>query len=166
MKLWLSSNLLCRPSARKCNYPVWLVAGLLTFCLFFSCRTQRTKEEVIKEIRDTEAAFNEVLLKQGVPYAFSRFADSLAVIKRGLNDTLLKGRSAILTYYSDPFYKNAKAYWKPDHIEVSGSLDMAYSYGHYTWLVTDSTGKESSYKGVYLTVWKRQPDNTWRYVWD
>jgi ketosteroid isomerase-like protein len=27
-------------------------------------------------------------------------------------------------------------------------------------------GEVGEYQGVFHTVWKRQPDGTWKYVWD
>jgi len=73
------------------------------------------------------------------------------VIKRE-NDTLIKGFENIEKYYLNAFYNNAKATWKPDFIAVSDDGTMAYSYGNYNWVITDTVGKTSNYPGVYITI--------------
>lgn len=117
------------------------------------------------EIENTETAFMQACKEKGIGEAFYLFADSTAIIKRE-NDTLISGPEAIRNYYSRPFYSTAEVAWKPVHIDVSASRDMAYSYGKYNWIFTDSAGTKSEYSGVYMTIWKKQKDQTWKYVWD
>jgi ketosteroid isomerase-like protein len=118
-----------------------------------------------EEIRKVEKQFETDLLTKGVAYAFGAYAADSAVIKRE-KDTLIKGKEAIFRYYDNAGYKNAKAYWSPDLIDVSADGTMAYTYGKYRWEFTDAEGKKQEYKGVFHTVWKRQADGQWKYVWD
>ena len=97
--------------------------------------------------------------------AFYLYADSNAVILRG-NDSLIRGKAAIRNYYSMQKFKGASVDWAADFSEVSASGDMAYSYGKYVWILKDSSGKENEYKGMYHTIWKKQVDGSWKYVWD
>jgi ketosteroid isomerase-like protein len=118
-----------------------------------------------KEIEKTEADFKKYLAEKGVAESFHFFADSAAIIIRG-NDSMIKGPDAIKNYYGRPAYKNATVNWSPDGITVSSSGDLAFSYGRYHWVFTDSTGKKTDYKGNYHTIWKKQADGSWKYVWD
>jgi len=43
---------------------------------------------------------------------------------------------------------------------------LAYTYGKYTWQIKDTQGKITKYQGIFHTVWKKQSDGTWKYVWD
>jgi ketosteroid isomerase-like protein len=43
---------------------------------------------------------------------------------------------------------------------------MAYTYGKYIWKIKETDSTFVEYKGVFHTVWKRQKDNSWKYVWD
>jgi hypothetical protein len=43
---------------------------------------------------------------------------------------------------------------------------MAYTYGQHTFEATDDSGGIIEDTGIFHTVWKRQPDGQWRYVWD
>ena len=56
--------------------------------------------------------------------------------------------------------------WKPDYVDVSESGDLAYTYGKYTFTSRDSTGRKVVSKGIFHTVWKRQEDGSWKFVWD
>ncbi|MEI9943504.1 MAG: DUF4440 domain-containing protein [Chitinophagaceae bacterium] len=56
--------------------------------------------------------------------------------------------------------------WTPDFIEVSENGDLGYTFGKYTWSTKDSAGQAQEYKGVFHTVWKKQEDGQWKYVWD
>lgn len=137
-------------------------------CLALACQPNSTSPDPVQlkqEVTAAEAAFAKMAADQGIAEAFATFAAEDAVIKRQ-NDSLIKGREAIRNYYSAPFYKSAKVEWKPDFVDVSANGDLAYTYGKYLWSSQDSTGKVNELRGVFHTVWKRQKDGSWKYVWD
>lgn len=141
------------------------VVGLFVLIIFSACRPQKADKEIAKqEIADAEKNFEAMAKEKGIATAFAFFADEQAVIKRE-HDTLIMGKQNIHNYYSK--YDTIKAYvtWKPDFIDVSEDATLAYTYGKYSWTVKkDTTTKE--FKGVFHTVWKKQKDNSWKYVWD
>lgn len=61
---------------------------------------------------------------------------------------------------------NVSLEWKPDFVDVAASGDLGYTYGKYTYTSIDSAGNELVSKGVFHTVWKRQPNGSWKFVWD
>ena len=70
-------------------------------------------------------------------------------------------------------YKNRKSssdkvslIWKPDFVDVSSSGDLGYTYGKYISTRTDSLGMVKRDTGIFHTVWRRQADGKWRFVWD
>jgi ketosteroid isomerase-like protein len=133
--------------------------------LFFSCSHQINKEKLKQEVFNTEKSFEKMCAEKGIAEGFYYFAADNAVIKRQ-NDTLIIGKENIKKYYDKDFYKNASVKWTPDFIDVSNDGSMAYTYGKYVWTAKDENGKPSEFKGVFHTVWKKQNDNTWKYVWD
>jgi len=135
--------------------------------LFSSCNTgsDTLQEKAKKEIAQAEKDFEKMASDKGIAEAFWFFADSNAVIKRR-NDTLIQGKENIRNYYSDEFYKTASVKWSPDFIEVEGKGDLGYTFGKYTWQSKDSYGKMNEAQGVFHTVWKKQKDGSWKYVWD
>ena len=142
---------------------------LLLICsIYFSCNNkesdQITMEKYKREIRDTELAFAKLAKEQGLKVAFTTYAADDAVINRG--DNLIKGIKAIEEYYANQKFLNVSLEWEPEFIEVAESGDLGYTYGPYIFKATDSNGKEISSEGIFHTVWKRQANGEWRYVWD
>ena len=139
---------------------------LLVFIL--SCNSKgkmadnRTPE---KEIAKAEKDFEQMAADKGIAEAFWFFADTSAVIKRG-HDSIIHGKEGIRNFYSADYFKTASVKWSPDSVGVSDAGDMGYTYGKFIWQSKDSTGKVSELKGMFHTVWKKQADGTWKYVWD
>lgn len=139
---------------------------LLVSVTLLSCGSKTgtgQKEKAINEIQQAEADFNKMAGEKGIAEAFGFFADSNAVIRR---DSLIKGKENIRIFYSKDFYKTATVTWAPDFTDASETGDLGYTYGKYLWQSKDSTGKANESRGVFHTVWKKQKDGSWRYVWD
>jgi ketosteroid isomerase-like protein len=143
-----------------------------TNCLFLligissviSCQRTSDKEELKKEIFKTEKAFEKMASEKGIAEAFYYFADENAVIIRE-KDTLIIGKENIKKYYQQK-NANATVNWTPDFIDVSNDGSLGYTYGKYTWKIKKADGSLGEYMGIFHTVWKKQKDNTWKYVWD
>ena len=100
----------------------------------------------------------------GVQKAFVYFAaDSAAILRQ---NKVLKGKEAIRLQYESFPRQGTQLEWAPDFADVSVSGDLGYTYGKYTLTSTDSVGHTTQSKGVFHTVWKRQQDGKWRFVWD
>ena len=145
---------------------------ILLLSILLSCSSPKSSnenklnnEKAIQEIEKAEKDFAQMAADKGIAEAFYFFADSAATIKRQ-NDTLIHGKDAIKSFYSTPFYQKATVKWSPDFVDASVDGDMGYTYGKYGWSSTDSAGKTITFNGVFHTVWKKQPDGSWKYVWD
>ena len=137
---------------------------ILSSLFISSCQKSVDLGQIKQEIISTEASFQTMAHDKGIAEAFAHYADENAVIKRE-NDTLIIGKEAIRNYYLNKKLTTATVTWKPDFVEVSLDGTLAYTYGKYQWKINeDNTIKE--YKGVFHTVWKRQDDGKWLYVWD
>ena len=144
----------------------------LLLVMLFSCSSPDARkknnpgnENAKQAITKAEKDFEQMAAEKGIAEAFYFFADSNATIKRQ-NDTLIHGKEAIKNFYSTPFYQKATVKWSPDFVQASEIGDLGYTYGKYVWSSTDSTGKPISFNGVFHTVWKKQDDGSWKYVWD
>jgi len=120
------------------------------------------KESWKNEIMQVESDFAELLEKEGLHAAFIAYAANDAVLMR--NNQLIIGRDSIDLKYTGENSKGLN--WKPEFVDVSDSGDMAYTYGYYSFKFVDKEGNPSESKGVFHTVWKRQKDKTWKFVWD
>jgi ketosteroid isomerase-like protein len=140
---------------------------LTLILLFFSCSPKVNEKEIEKyklEILQTEKDFEEMALKEGIAAAFYEFAAEDAVINR--NNTLIKGRDSIKAYYAKNTLEDLILKWDPDYIDVASSGELAYTYGKFNLTAIDTSGQKIDVSGVFHTVWKRQEDGIWRFVWD
>lgn len=143
---------------------------LLLNMLFVFASCNSGKEDSIeawkKEIMNAERAFADKVKADGIPAGFLAFAADNAVLKR--NGKLVIGKEAIKSRFDNQTSQSEEESldWEPDYIDVSESGDMAYTYGKFTYSYTDSTGTTQQSNGFFHTVWKRQSDGSWKYVWD
>ena len=119
-----------------------------------------------QEIMDTELAFSDMAGEKGIEEAFLNFAAEDAVIMR--SDSLISGRREIARFFGDQRVplKDELLVWKPDFVDVAASGELGYTYGSYTFSYTDSSGERIESKGIFHTVWKKQSDGSWKFVWD
>jgi ketosteroid isomerase-like protein len=129
--------------------------------LFVSCNKVTSKEDIVA----VEKQFEKKCKDSGIAAGFYEFADENAVIKME-NDSLLKGKEAIKNHFSQPRFQKATVTWNADFVEISTDGTLASTYGKYVWIATDSLGNKKDYKGVFHTVWKKQNDGSWKYIWD
>ncbi|MDD4993036.1 MAG: DUF4440 domain-containing protein [Paludibacter sp.] len=124
-----------------------------------SCETWK------QQVASTEKAFEKMAHDKGITEAFYYFADSMAVIKRA-NDSLIYGKECIRHFYALKNYSNATVNWTPDFIQVSNDGTLAYTYGKYLWKFKQVDGTTQEFTGIFHTVWKKQKNGSWKYVWD
>ena len=117
----------------------------------------------VEEIRKTEQAFAHMADTAGIEAAFIYYAANEAVLNR--NNQLIKGKKAIEAYFANKAaaYKNIKLNWEPELIEIAEAGDLAYTYGSYQMVNTETNETTT---GIFHTVWKRQESGACRYVWD
>ena len=144
------------------KYYFFLTAIIL---FIFSCETNNSKdltEQWKQEIRESEANFAAMLNAKGLHDAFVAYAAEDATIMR--ENKVITGKMAIDEHYKNVDTKTLT--WSPDFIDVSKSGDLGYTYGTYHYTYKDSIGEEHVNTGIFHTVWKRQEDGSWKYVWD
>lgn len=134
--------------------------------MFFNLNAQdNLLEKRKKEIYNTEISFAKRVKEKGINEAFLFYAADDAVLKQ--EDTLFIGKNAIENFYkSQPLPPSIDLTWTPDFVDVSKSGDLGYTYGFYTLSFEAAQGKLVEKKGVFHTIWKRQADGSWKFVWD
>ncbi len=139
---------------------------LLLLVTMLSCTKKKSNdfEKWKSEIIQVEKDFNDMAQEDGLIKAFEYYAASDGVIRRGKK--VIRGKNAIAEWYKKDLRPNESLTWKPTFVDVSTSGDLAYTYGDYTFTTIDSLGNKKENKGIFHTVWKRQADQTWRFVWD
>ena len=140
---------------------------LLIGSTLFTCTQMEKKtdiEAVKKEIIDLEAAFNNMAAKLGLKEAFLAFAAEDAVLNR--QGKIVRGKKEIAAYFDNQSLQEVSLTWEPEFVDVAKSGDLGYTYGPYSFTAKDSTGQEIKANGIFHTVWKKQADGSWKYVYD
>lgn len=122
------------------------------------------RNQWIGEIREAEAAFARLAAEAGVKEAFLAFAADDAVIVRG--NTAHRGRDALAAWFDAQTLRDVSLSWEPEFIDVSASGDMGYTYGPYVFRGVSEAGDTVKAEGIFHTVWKRQPNGRWKFVYD
>ncbi|MCK5538481.1 MAG: nuclear transport factor 2 family protein [Bacteroidales bacterium] len=136
----------------------------LMLILLFLSSCENKQQQAIIEIQATEKAFEKMIAEEGLAEAFSYFAADSAV--KSFGDTLIIGKKGIKDFYKNQTNKNISLHWMPDYIYASESGDLAYTYGKYTYKMIDANGREIKSTGIFHTVWRKQKNGTWKFVWD
>ncbi|MDT7832554.1 nuclear transport factor 2 family protein [Flavobacteriaceae bacterium S356] len=134
---------------------------------FICCNFNPSDKQLLEwktEIAQTEKEFNDLAQKEGLAKAFETYAATNGVINR--RRKIIQGKKAIGQWYLENPRPDQTLTWKPDFVDVSKSGDLGYTYGTAVFTTIDSAGTKKERKGKFHTVWKRQPNGDWRFVWD
>ena len=138
---------------------------ILILLILSSCQQKANTSDVEKwkqEIIQAELDFTQMAQEKGIHDAFVAFCADGAAIKR--NGKLISGKDNIDSHLLE---NNAKTLiWAPDFVDVSQSGDLGYTYGKFTFSYVDESGDSLQNEGIFHTVWKRQKDGKWKFVWD
>lgn len=81
--------------------------------------------------------------------------------------TELRGRAAVMKDWEDFFLPDGPTLtWEPTKGEVIGAGDLGYTTGRSVFRTRAKDGTMTERLGMYLTVWRKQPDGSWQVVFD
>lgn len=103
-----------------------------------------------------DADFARMAGKEGAPKAFGAFAAPDAMTLQGTGEIVV-GPTAIYARMLESPAAKAKWEWHPVYAEGSGTGDLGFTVGEAII---------GEYRSKYLTVWRRQPDGSIRYIVD
>lgn len=126
--------------------------------------------DAAKQVAEAEHAFSEYSVKHGIPEAFYHFIadDGIALSATGpprSKESYAREIDSAKKKKETPGPKPILK-WKPFFTYAAASGDMAYNYGPYEFAFTSAKGEKKTYYGCFITVWKKQPDKTWKFVFD
>lgn len=126
--------------------------------------------EAAKQVMETEHAFSAYSVEHGASEAFYRFIadDGIALSAAGPPRRKEAYARAIAAAKSRKGKAGPESVlkWKPFFTHVAVSGDMAYNYGPYEYTVNSADGEEKVFYGYFITVWKKQSDGNWKFVFD
>jgi len=121
-------------------------------------------EKYKDEISKTDIAFNDLCQKDGLAKAFIDFAADEVILMRQ-NQLPIIGIDALKERYKN-FQSRLKLTWYPIKADVASSGDLGYTFGNWKLIGKTADGKDTTSYGVYVSIWKKQKDGKWKYVFD
>ncbi|MEO8961465.1 MAG: nuclear transport factor 2 family protein [Ginsengibacter sp.] len=134
------------------------VLFLIAASVFISCDLQNTtSRSSTEEIQNADIEFSEMSRQVGMKKAFLQYIDNEGVLLRP-DHLPITGADAIdyLSLLNDTSYTLT---WQPSRAQISKSQDLGYTYGIYTLTFPDTT-----FKGTYINVWKKESTGEWKLV--
>jgi len=137
------------------NYP-----AIILF-LFISCNTEYKddRKQSTEEIIQTDIAMSNMAAKAGFFKALLAYADD-SVMKPTEGEFPVIGKKALEIYWEGKDGTKQLS-WEPFRAEASRSGDLGYTLGTWKFARNDST-----LYGNYYTIWKKQADGKWKFVFD
>lgn len=123
--------------------------------------TSSDRAALERELREVDVAFSLQSREQGAHAAFlAHLADEALLLDRGVRTKT----AAVAKMATEP--KDDSLTWSPLHVEMAAAGDLALVWGEWVARSPEPDGKFSELTGVYSAIWKRQPDRSWRIVFD
>jgi len=118
-----------------------------------------------QEILNTDKAFSDLSKTQGMKYAFLEYAAEDVVILRE-NSFPQVGKITMAERFKSFSDTGFVLTWEPQFADVAASGELGYSYGIFTSSSKDTLGNLLVEKGTYVSVWKKDDEDRWRFVLD
>jgi ketosteroid isomerase-like protein len=112
----------------------------------------------------TDAAFSKMSEEKGALAAFLAYADEgVTMLPAGANPET--GKDGVRRVF-DGMPAGASLVWKPVTAVIAKAGDLGYTIGNYEARGSGADGKPMVRYGKYVSIWKRQPDRSWKFVVD
>ncbi|MFA5057496.1 MAG: DUF4440 domain-containing protein [Opitutaceae bacterium] len=123
------------------------------------------RKDVLKaELAGMEDAFCAMAREKGILAAFEYFAaPDVAFVDT--DPRRFRGLAAVRERMG-PDRPGVSVTWSALFTDVSDDGTLGYNWGRYEWRAPGADGQPVIRAGFFLTIWKRQPDGSWRYVMD
>ena len=139
-----------------------LITGLLMIVIG-ACYAGNERA-AMEEILAADRAFAQATAEGGVEGWVSYFADDGVMISGGGE---VAGGQAVRELMSPAFADSSFSLtWEPIRGEVSEANDLGYTIGRYESRRVGDAGDTTFEKGLYVTIWRKQVDGSWRVALD
>lgn len=118
-------------------------------------------QKELEKLRQTEISFSKMCVEKGMKASFSYYADKDVIKLVGEGKSPIIGIDSLIASYGEEREKFTLE-WLPAKVEISKSADLGFTFGN--WILSAHNGKKSY--GVYYTVWKKQNDGNWKFIFD
>jgi ketosteroid isomerase-like protein len=115
-------------------------------------------------LMQADREFNAAVAEGGSQAWASWFAEDGATIQPGIGE--VRGRARILELMAALDDPSVSLAWEPDRADIAASGDLGWTTGHYVSESPGPDGSQQRSEGLYVSIWRRQPDGAWKVVMD
>ena len=139
-------------------------AGIL---ILWGCAPRPDLEAVKSQLLETDREFSRMSVREGSGAAFLAYMAAEATVYP-YKGRPIKGRDTYKDLVSQMAEAGVKSglEWEPHFSDVARSGDLGYTLGTFRSTLTNTDGSEAITTGNYITVWKKQVDGIWKFVFD
>lgn len=112
---------------------------------------------------DLEARFAKDVLERGGAGFAAWFAEDGVALGNGAKPLIGRVAIARSANWSPQAYQ---LIWTPTDAVMSPAGDMGYTWGHFEGHSKDANGNPITTSGRYMTIWRKEPDGSWKVVLD
>lgn len=122
-----------------------------------------SREAALEAVRHAELAFAGAVAAND-PARFASMIDADAVF---VGARVTRGKAAIVEDWKVFFGEGRPDFtWRPEIVELSGDGTVGMTRGPWTMKSKATDGQLVERSGIFNSIWKRQPDGSWRVIFD
>lgn len=149
------------------------IPGLVTLFWSLACSPQPSSDAHVPRSAGADAAtlvqqekaFETATATHGPDGWVSYITDSSASFPPG--ELIQLGRDAERRAITGTLSDTSRhLQWTPTYEYMAQSGDLGYTYGYYRLRGRTTKGKVQDQTGTYVTIWRRQPDSSWKVAVD
>ena len=122
----------------------------------------RNGGDKLRALVETERAFSRTSEEKGIREAFSAFIADDGILFR---PRAVKGKEWMQQHPLPPSKTRPLLTWQPIFAAISQTGDLGYTTGPWQYKNDIKDAKPAAF-GDFMTIWKKQPDGSWKFVLD
>ncbi|MFC1553068.1 YybH family protein [candidate division KSB1 bacterium] len=136
---------------------------LIILLLYMGCREELSVNVLKDNMIDTDREFSKYSVEHGRVEAFKKFMTDDAILFKEETPPI-NGREEYAKLMENTGEGTLK--WDPYYADVASSGDLGYTLGKWEFYLTNAESEVDTSSGYYVSIWKLQPDKTWKFVFD
>ena len=132
---------------------------IFALLILSGCSQKDHSKEAADQIAAADQAMSDKASKEGFFKVLLEYADTNVVKPEDGAYPVIGKKDLQTAWSSKKDFTNLS--WKPYRSEASAAGDLGYSIGNWTL-----TKPDTILYGNYVTIWKKQKDGSWKFVFD
>lgn len=117
-----------------------------------------------EQLMEADRAFSLAVSEGGSTAWAEWFTEDGAIVREGIGE--IRGRDAVREAAAFLDVPGVSLTWEPERADISEGGDLGWTTGRYASLAPSDSGPPIRGTGVYVSIWRLQPDGSWRVVMD